>query len=165
MCIRDRSTTVSTSGATANQITISDHTFETGDVMTYDATTLDATATAVGGLTSGNTYYAIYIDKDTIKAAASLSDANAGTAVTLSSSGNGSMFFLGATATGTVQQSAGAITGVTVTSAGSGYGISVNVALADSGTGAGGQVTVITGRSIQELLITTAGTYLSLIHI
>jgi len=153
------STTVITSGSTANQITVSDHTFETGDVMTYDATTLDATATAIGGLTSGNTYYAIYIDKDTIKVAASLSDANAGTAVTLSSSGSGSMFFLGATATGTVSQTGGVIDGVTVTSAGSGYGISVNVALADSGSGAGGQVTVITGRSVQEILITTAGTY------
>ena len=48
--------------------------------MTFDASTLDATAVAPTGLTDGSTYYAIRVDKDLIKVASSLSNANAGTA-------------------------------------------------------------------------------------
>ena len=45
----------------------------------YDATTLDAGATAVGGLTTGTTYYAIRVDKDNLlKLASSEANANAG---------------------------------------------------------------------------------------
>ena len=80
---------------TTNTINIDNHTFETGDEMTYDATTLDATAVAIGGLTSGTTYYAIYVDANNIKVASSLSNANAGTAESLTSAGSGSQFFQG----------------------------------------------------------------------
>ena len=144
---------------TANSINIDNHTFETGDEMTYDATTLDATAVAVGGLTSGTTYYAIYVDANNIKVASSLSNANAGTAESLTSAGSGSQFFQGATATATVSQTGGVVDGVTITNDGSGYGVSANAVLADSGPGVGGQISVITGRSIQEIQITTPGTY------
>ena len=60
----------------------------------YDATTLDAAATVVGGLTSGTSYFAIRVDKDKIKLASSLANANAGNALSLSSEGTLSQFFM-----------------------------------------------------------------------
>ena len=106
---------------TADTIYVPNHSFETGMEMTYDATTLDATAVAVGGLTTATTYYAIRVDKDLIKVATSLSNANAGTAQALSGTPSGQQFFQGRTATVTFTHTGGVIDAYTITDAGSGY--------------------------------------------
>ena len=84
---------------TANSVNVATHPFETGDQVLYDATTLDATAVAIGGLTSGQNYFAIRVDGDNIKLASSLANANNGTAISLSGSPSGSQFFQGEQAT------------------------------------------------------------------
>ena len=106
---------------TTDTIYVPNHSFETGMEMTYDATTLDATAVAVGGLTTATTYYAIRVDKDLIKVATSLSNANAGTAQALSGTPSGQQFFQGRTATVTFTHTGGVIDAYTITDAGSGY--------------------------------------------
>ena len=112
------STTVDT---TANTISITSHPFETGDTITYDTTTLDSNAVAIGGISAG-TYYAIRVDDDTIKVASSASNANAGTALSLTSIGSGSQFFTGVQAVaGAVTVTAGEITAIAVSNKGSGY--------------------------------------------
>ena len=116
------SASTTTVDTTANTIALSGHPFETGNQVTFDASTLDASAVAVGGLTDGNTYYIIRVDDDTIKVAASLSDANGGTAISLTSAGSGSQYFQGEQAVaGAVTVSAGAITAIAITNKGSGY--------------------------------------------
>ena len=151
------STTVSTAD---NTITITDHNFETGDLFTYDATTLDATATAIGGLTSGtSTYCAIYIDDNTLKVAANATDAGNGTAISLTSAGDGIQFFQGVQATATLGQTGGAIDTSTITNAGTGYGTSVNGAVSDTGAGAGAQLTYTIGRNVTATQIVSGGTY------
>ena len=109
--------------------------------MTYDATTLDAGATAIGGLTTATTYYAIRVDDNNIKVASSASNANNGTALTLSSTGSGSMFFQGQQAViGTITVAGGAVIAVAVTTKGTGYSSAPVITIADSGTGAGASV-------------------------
>ena len=145
---------------TTNQITVTGHYFETGDVMTYDATTLDATAVAVGGLTTATTYYAIRVDDNNIQVATSLSNANAGTAQGLSSTGSGSMFFQGQQAVlGTITVSAGAVTAIAVTTKGTGYNAAPTVTVSDSGTGAGVSVQSNFGRAVGSVSINSAGSY------
>lgn len=63
----------------SNQITITRNKMQTGDALIYTAV-----GTAITGLTSGNTYYVIRIDSNTIKLASSLANANNGTALTIS---------------------------------------------------------------------------------
>ena len=106
---------------TADTIYVPNHSFETGMEMTFDATTLDATAVAPTGLTTATTYYAIRVDKDLIKVATSLSNANAGTAQALSGTPSGQQFFQGRTATVTFTHTGGVIDAYTITDAGSGY--------------------------------------------
>ena len=143
-----------------NEITITNHFFETGDFMTYDATTLDAGATAIGGLTTATTYYAIRVDDNTIKVASSASNATNGTALPLSSTGSGSMFFQGQQAViGTITVAGGAVTAVAVTTKGTGYSSAPTVTIADSGTGAGASVQGDFGRAVSSISITAAGSY------
>ena len=155
---------------TANTIEVTNHYFETGYQMTYDVTTLDGTATAIGGLSAG-TYYAIKVDANTIKVASSQSNANAGTALSLSSGGTGTQFFQGIQAVATPTVSAGAITAVTVNNGGTGYSSTATLTVTDSGSGAGGQVSANIGFSVDSLAVAGGGTYtsaptvLSLIHI
>ena len=127
----------------------------------YDATTLDAAATVVTGLTTGTTYYAIRVDKDKIKLAASLSDANAGNAISLSGEGTLSQFFIGRRATVSVAQTGGVIDGFTVTDGGSGYQNPPSITISDSGSGAGGVATCNLGYSVNEITVGIGGTYSS----
>lgn len=60
-------------------ITISSHGFTTADKVTYT----DGGNVAITGLSDGGTYYVIVVDSNTIKLAASESDANAGTAINI----------------------------------------------------------------------------------
>ena len=150
------STTVST---TANTIAISGHPFETGDQITYDTTTLDASAVAIGGISAG-TYYAIRVDDDTIKVASSLSNANAGTEVPLSTVGSGSQFFKGEDAVaGAVTVSAGAITAIAITNKGSGYNAAPSVTITDAGATSNAQVVSVFGRSVSSVTVDTTGSY------
>jgi len=146
---------------TANTIRVENHAFETGMQADYDATTLDATATAIGGLTTGTTYYAIRIDKDLIKLASSLSNANAGTALPLSSEGTLSQFFIGRRATVTIGQTGGVVDAFTITDGGSGYQNSPAITISDSGSGAGAVVTTTLGFSVNTIDVGVAGTYTS----
>ena len=114
-----------------NTIYIPNHSFETGMEMTFDATTLDASAVAPTGLTTATTYYAIRVDKDLLKVATSLSNANNGTAQGLSAVGSGQMFFQGRTATVNVSQTGGVVDGFTITDAGSGYQNSPIITITD----------------------------------
>ena len=69
----------------ADTITINTHGFTTGDKVTYT----DGCATQITGLTDGGTYYVIVVDSNTVKLAASESNASAGTAIDLlGTSGN-----------------------------------------------------------------------------
>jgi len=147
---------------TDNTITITSHTFETGDQIAYDATTLDASATAIGGLTTATNYFAIRVDDNTIKVASSSSNANNGTEISLSATGNGSMFFQGEQAVlGSITVSAGAITAIAVSNKGSGYASAPIITVSDSGTGAGVSTNALFGRSVNSISITAAGTYTS----
>ena len=67
-------------------IRIPDHYFVTGQNVVY---TFSAPSTAVGGLTTATTYYIIRVSRNWIKLAASLADANAGTAISLTGAGSG----------------------------------------------------------------------------
>ena len=149
------STTVDTS---ANTITITSHTFETGMEMTYDATSLDATAVAIGGLTTGSTYYAIRVDSNTIKVASSQANANAGTALSLSGTPSGFQFFIGVTATVTVGQTGGVIDTITVTNPGTGYGNAPQITITDA-AGSGEQLSAVVGFSVDSVAIATIGDY------
>ena len=146
---------------TANTIRIENHAFETGMQADYDATTLDATATAVGGLTTGTTYYAIRVDKDKIQLASSVANANNGTALPLSSEGALSQFFVGRRATVTFGQTAGVIDSFTITDGGSGYQNSPGITISDSGSGAGAATTTTLGFSVNEITVGVPGTYTS----
>jgi hypothetical protein len=146
---------------TANTIYIENHAFETGMQADYDATTLDPAATVVGGLTSGTSYFAIRVDKDKIKLASSLANANAGNALSLSSEGTLAQFFIGRRATVTLTQTGGVIDGFTVTDGGSGYQNPPIITITDSGAGANGVVTANLGYSVNEVQVGIAGTYTS----
>ena len=148
----------------ANTIYIPSHTFETGMEANYDATTLDATATAVGGLTTATTYYAIRVDQNLLKLASSLSDANAGNAISLTGQGTGDQFFQGRQATVNVGQTGGVIDTVTVTDIGSGYGAQPDLTITDS-AGSNATFTVNVGRAVNAVTVDTIGSYSSVPNI
>jgi hypothetical protein len=62
-----------------------DHGFITGQEVLYS----NGGGTSIGGLTSGKTYYAIYVDSVRIKLAKTQEDAFAGIAISLTSTGSG----------------------------------------------------------------------------
>jgi hypothetical protein len=70
------------------EITIISHALTTGDGLIYSQGT-----TNIGGLANANTYYVIVVDQDTIKLAATESDAANGTAINLTSQGTGTQVF------------------------------------------------------------------------
>ncbi|MEO1132958.1 MAG: hypothetical protein AAFX40_09665, partial [Cyanobacteria bacterium J06639_1] len=74
-------------------ITVLGHGLETGDEIVYELGYLGETATAVGGLTEGETYYAIVVNENTIALAASAAEAMAGvsSAIDLTSAGTGDL--------------------------------------------------------------------------
>ena len=147
---------------TANTITLTNHPFETGMEVTYDATSLDATATAVGGLTTATNYFVIRVDNNTIKLALNLTNANNGTAISLTTVGALQQYFQGQSAVlGTPTISAGVITAIPLTSGGSGYENAPSIIITDSGSGASGAATAVYGKSVDTITIDTAGNYTS----
>ncbi|MEO1134410.1 MAG: hypothetical protein AAFX40_17115, partial [Cyanobacteria bacterium J06639_1] len=74
-------------------ITVLGHGLETGDEVTYELGYLGETATAVGGLTENQEYYAIVVNENAIQLAASVADATAGvpSAIDLTSVGTGDL--------------------------------------------------------------------------
>ena len=75
---------------TAETITYTGHGMPTGEALVYNKV---GGGTAIGGLTTGHTYYAIAVDSDTFKLAASAADAANGTAINLTGTGNSSQYF------------------------------------------------------------------------
>jgi hypothetical protein len=104
-------------GLTPNTIVVPSHGFITGDAVAYG----NGGGTAIVGLTSGTTYYAIRVDVDTVKLATSLANAVAGTAVDITAVGVGTahtlqktasdVFFVDATEAGVAANRAKGITG------------------------------------------------------
>jgi hypothetical protein len=77
-------TFASTNVDTRNDVlSIPNHGHKTGSKVKYTA------ASAVGGLTSGSTYFTIALNSNSLKLATSLPNALAGTAVDLTSTGSG----------------------------------------------------------------------------
>ena len=68
-----------------NNIRILSHGFITGTAVTYSA----GGGTAIGGLTSGNTYYVINISKDHIQIASTVENASSGVPIVLTTFGGG----------------------------------------------------------------------------
>lgn len=68
----------------ANTIIVTNHPFATGDSVQYQTT-----GTAIQGLTSGNTYYVVRVDSNTIKLATTLTNANNGVVVDITGLGVG----------------------------------------------------------------------------
>ena len=151
---------VATVDTTANTIIIANHYLETGYEMTYDITTLDTSATAIGGLSAG-TYYAIKVDSNTIQVASSQANANAGNAISLSSGGTGTQLFQGIQATLTPTIAGGAITAVAVSNGGTGYSQTATITVTDSGSGAGAQLTANVGFAVDSIAVSGGGTYTS----
>jgi len=92
----DPSTAVNT---TTEAITLTGHTYGTGNAVAYGV----GAGSAIGGLVSGTTYYIIRVDDDTIKLAASSADALAGTAINLTSVGTGTAHTFTGTSTATAE--------------------------------------------------------------
>jgi hypothetical protein len=115
-----------------NSIEIASHNMRTGTEVKYQ----DGSGTALAGLTDNTEYFAIRVDEDNIKLASSLSNAQAGTAITLTGTGNNAQTLEGTQATATATISGGKVTGITVTNVGSDYQTlpSITVA-APGGTG------------------------------
>lgn len=72
-----------------NAVTAIGHGYSTGDIVNYYLLPSDA-ATSPTNLTSGNSYYIIKVDENTIQFATSLANANAGTEILLPSAGSNS---------------------------------------------------------------------------
>jgi hypothetical protein len=92
IAIETSSTTFNVAPASVNtnteEITISSHGLTTGDQLTYTQGTAN-----IGGIATGNNYYAIVINASTIKLAVSEANATAGTAIDLTSQGTGTQQF------------------------------------------------------------------------
>jgi hypothetical protein len=81
----------------------------------------DGSGTALAGLTDNTQYFVIRHTADLIKLASSLSNANAGTAITLTGTGNNAQTLEGTQATASSTISGGRLATVTVTNVGSDY--------------------------------------------
>jgi hypothetical protein len=101
----------------SDSIEIASHNIRTGTSLTYQ----DGGGTALAGLSDNTEYFAIRVDEDNIKLASSLSNAQAGTAITLTGTGNNAQTLEGTQATATATISGGKVTGITVTNVGSDY--------------------------------------------
>ena len=93
IAIQTSATTFSVASSSVNTgadtITITGHGTSTGDQLTYTEG-----SSSIGGLATNNVYYVIKIDDNTIKLAATTSNANSGAAITLSSQGSGTHQFV-----------------------------------------------------------------------
>ena len=100
-------------------LTMASHGFVTGDILTYDA---DG-GTVIAGLADATAYHVIRVDDNTIKLAATSSNASSGTQIDLTGTGNDAQIFVGATSasSSTVTTSNVSTTASTLTISGHGY--------------------------------------------
>jgi len=112
-------TSASSVNTSTEVITLSDlHPLQTGDAIVYT----EGTA-AIGGLSTGQTYYIIRNSQNTIKLATSYSNAVAGTAINLTSAGTGTQTFTynAGRATAVAVMQGGRLSKIVHTDAGYGY--------------------------------------------
>ena len=136
-----------------NSIEIASHNIRTGTSLTYQ----DGGGTALAGLTDNTEYFAIRVDEDNIKLGSSLSNAQAGTAITLTGTGNNAQTLEGIQAVAAATISGGEVTGITVSNGGSDYqavpSITVEVpkmTIPTSGVNAGTNVITFTGHGLSD---------------
>jgi hypothetical protein len=135
--------TIATSkvNTTNNTIEITNHGFRTGTKLTYS----NGSGSSIGGL-SEQAYYVIAKETDDsgttfgdltdslFALASSLSNAQAGTAVSLTGTGNATQTFIGDTATATAVLTVGKVSDITIASVGSAYTSAPTVTLAAPAT-------------------------------
>jgi len=136
--------TIATSkvNTTNNTIEITNHGFRTGTKLTY----ADGSGTALAGLTDDTAYYVIAKETDDsgttfgdltdslFALASSLSNAQAGTAISLTGTGNNAQTLIGDTATATATLTVGKVSSIAIASVGSAYTSAPTVTLAAPAT-------------------------------
>ena len=136
--------TIATSkvSTTNNTIEIANHGFRTGTKLTY----ADGSGTALAGLTDDTAYYVIAketsdsgstfgdLTNNTFALASSLSNAQAGTAISLTGTGNNAQTLIGDTATATAVLTVGKVSDITIATVGSAYTSAPAVTLAAPAT-------------------------------
>ena len=100
-----------------DSIEITGHNMRTGTEVKYQ----DGGGTALAGLADNTSYFVIRTDEDNIKLGSSLSNANAGTAITLTGTGNNAQTLEGIQAVAAATISGGEVTAITVSNGGSDY--------------------------------------------
>jgi flagellin-like hook-associated protein FlgL len=85
----ERTVATTAVNTTTEVITMTGHSFSTGDAVKYSANG----GTALGGLTDTATYYVIKVSNDTFKLATTSANATAGTAIDLTGTGNSAQAF------------------------------------------------------------------------
>ena len=136
-----------------DSIEIAGHNMRTGTEVKYQ----DGGGTALAGLTDNTSYFVIRTDEDNIKLGSSLSNANAGTAITLTGTGNNAQTLEGIQAVASATISGGEVTGITVSNGGSDYqavpSITVEVpkmTIPTSGVNSGTNVITFTGHGLSD---------------
>ena len=136
-----------------DSIEITGHNMRTGTEVKYQ----DGGGTALAGLADNTSYFVIRTDEDNIKLGSSLSNANAGTAITLTGTGNNAQTLEGIQAVATATVSGGEVTGITVSNGGSDYqalpAITVEVpkmTILTSAVNAGTNVITFTGHGLSD---------------
>ena len=137
----------------SDSIEITGHNMRTGTEVKYQ----DGGGTALAGLVDNTSYFVIRTDEDNIKLGSSLSNANAGTAITLTGTGNNAQTLEGIQAVATATVSGGEVTGITVSNGGSDYqalpAITVEVpkmTILTSAVNAGTNVITFTGHGLSD---------------
>ena len=137
----------------SDSIEITGHNMRTGTEVKYQ----DGGGTALAGLADNTSYFVIRTDEDNIKLGSSLSNANAGTAITLTGTGNNAQTLEGIQAVATATVSGGEVTGITVSNGGSDYqalpAITVEVpkmTILTSAVNAGTNVITFTGHGLSD---------------
>ena len=136
-----------------DSIEIAGHNMRTGTEVKYQ----DGGGTALAGLADNTSYFVIRTDEDNIKLGSSLSNAQAGTAITLTGTGNNAQTLEGIQAVASATISGGEVTGITVSNGGSDYqavpSITVEVpkmTIPTSGVNAGTNVITFTGHGLSD---------------
>ena len=136
-----------------DSIEITGHNMRTGTEVKYQ----DGGGTALAGLADNTSYFVIRTDEDNIKLGSSLSNANAGTAITLTGTGNNAQTLEGIQAVASATVSGGEVTGITVSNGGSDYqalpAITVEVpkmTILTSAVNAGTNVITFTGHGLSD---------------
>lgn len=164
--------------ATNNTFTALNHQLTTADPIVWGYTTYDVTSSTqnIPELTFGTTYYAIVVDVDTFKIAASVSDANGNTPIVISAkNGSDSVPFVREVSSisdnnditelvGDIIQFTNRTPGIptsisSISTAGTGYGVTGTNVATTGGSGTGLTVDfTATGGILDTVSINTAGT-------